>query len=198
MSQTLLSFWIELGVNLPTVVPRGLLNVGEFLTLLLSLLNDEEIKNHPLIFDLLQSKVNMMLNLSRTTLLNFEDQKALKFAKRFMNKEEKINPDINKLKRIFLRLDLLQRLPHDVSLIIFSYLNLEELGRCCQVSKKWQALVQTDSRWKALYPANFGKEKGATYFGDVGEEPPLPSDIDQILDAPCPSGLVRKSVRPIC
>jgi U-box domain-containing protein len=32
----------------------------------------------------------------------------------------------------------------------------------------------------------FGKEKWATYFGDVGEEPPLPPDIDKILAAQCP------------
>jgi hypothetical protein len=32
----------------------------------------------------------------------------------------------------------------------------------------------------------FGKAKWATYFGDVGVEPPLPCNIDQILKSPCP------------
>ena len=31
----------------------------------------------------------------------------------------------------------------------------------------------------------FGKEKWAQYFGDVGVEPPLPSNIGQILSSPC-------------
>ena len=32
----------------------------------------------------------------------------------------------------------------------------------------------------------FGKAKWALHFGDVGEEPPLPEDIEQILQGPCP------------
>jgi hypothetical protein len=32
----------------------------------------------------------------------------------------------------------------------------------------------------------FGKAAWEKYFGDIGIEPPLPSDIEQILNAPCP------------
>jgi len=32
----------------------------------------------------------------------------------------------------------------------------------------------------------FGKKKWAQYFGDIGAEPPLPRDIDMILNRPCP------------
>jgi hypothetical protein len=32
----------------------------------------------------------------------------------------------------------------------------------------------------------FGKTQWATYFGDVGEEPALPENIDEILNSPCP------------
>ncbi|MBS0649281.1 MAG: hypothetical protein JSS10_08680 [Verrucomicrobia bacterium] len=32
----------------------------------------------------------------------------------------------------------------------------------------------------------FGKELWAKYLGDIGKEPPLPSDIQQILQSPCP------------
>jgi hypothetical protein len=32
----------------------------------------------------------------------------------------------------------------------------------------------------------FGKAQWAKFFGDVGVEPPLPADIDKILDSPCP------------
>ncbi|MGZ6330812.1 MAG: SH3 domain-containing protein, partial [Parachlamydiaceae bacterium] len=32
----------------------------------------------------------------------------------------------------------------------------------------------------------FGKAKWATYFGDIGEEPPLPNNIQTILSSPCP------------
>jgi len=40
---------------------------------------------------------------------------------------------------------------------------------------------------KAQLPAiAFGKEKWAIYFGDVGVEPPLPPNIHEILQSPCP------------
>lgn len=32
----------------------------------------------------------------------------------------------------------------------------------------------------------FGKKKWAMYLGDIGEEPPLPQNIDEILKGPCP------------
>ena len=32
----------------------------------------------------------------------------------------------------------------------------------------------------------FGKTQWATYFGDVGKEPALPENIDEILNSPCP------------
>jgi hypothetical protein len=38
----------------------------------------------------------------------------------------------------------------------------------------------------ALPPAAFGAAKWAQYFGDVGDEPPLPPNIDRIMAAPCP------------
>ena len=32
----------------------------------------------------------------------------------------------------------------------------------------------------------FGKSKWAKYIGDIGEEPPLPKEIFQIMTSPCP------------
>ena len=37
-----------------------------------------------------------------------------------------------------------------------------------------------------LPPTAFGADAWKKYFGDVGVEPPLPPDIDQILSSPCP------------
>ena len=33
---------------------------------------------------------------------------------------------------------------------------------------------------------SFGKEQWETYFGKVGEAPPIPANIDEILNTPCP------------
>jgi hypothetical protein len=37
-----------------------------------------------------------------------------------------------------------------------------------------------------IFRSPFGAEEWSRYFGAVGIEPPLPPDIDQILDSPCP------------
>jgi len=52
-------------------------------------------------------------------------------------------------------------------------------------SDKTNVVVQKDEQ--VQYPKiAFGKKKWETYFGDIGEEPPLPKDIDKILKSPCP------------
>lgn len=48
-------------------------------------------------------------------------------------------------------------------------------------SNSVQILVQPD-----LPLIAFGKAKWAHYLGDIGIEPPLPPNIDQILNSPCP------------
>lgn len=47
--------------------------------------------------------------------------------------------------------------------------------------------VQQQKLQKGAIPdIAFGKAKWEKYFGDIGTEPPLPKDIDQILKSPCP------------
>jgi hypothetical protein len=55
----------------------------------------------------------------------------------------------------------------------------------------WQSSLTTESEeevdTKSLQlPAVFGSQEWSRYLGEVGEEPRLPSDINEILDSPCP------------
>ena len=77
--------------------------------------------------------------------------------------------------------------PEEISLAIFSYLNSQELTRCFCVNKTWKALASDEVLWNTLLPRiAFGKAQWETYFGDIGQVPPLPKDIHQILKSPCP------------
>lgn len=78
-----------------------------------------------------------------------------------------------------------ESLPTEIMLMVFSYLEPKDLGRCSQVSRVWKALAADESLWKAPAAA-FGAAKWNTYFGDVGKEPPLPSNIYQIMKSRCP------------
>src|SRR5438105_1254768 len=75
-------------------------------------------------------------------------------------------------------------LPSTVVREVFSYLNGKDLcGLCRKTNKEWRALA-SESRLSTRVMANtyaFGKEKWAKYFGDIGLEPPLPRNIEEIL-----------------
>lgn len=55
-----------------------------------------------------------------------------------------------------------------------------------QINPPQKIVVQEVKKETALPTIAFGAAKWATYFGDVGIEPPLPSNINQILKSPCP------------
>ncbi|MCB1073127.1 MAG: hypothetical protein KDK96_08530, partial [Chlamydiia bacterium] len=42
------------------------------------------------------------------------------------------------------------------------------------------------SNQDAIFTIAFGKAKWEKYFGDIGVEPPLPSNIEEVLNSPCP------------
>lgn len=79
------------------------------------------------------------------------------------------------------------RLPSDMISEIFSYLNADELANCKRVCKQWKTIASKEAFWYAMPPkVAFGKKQWAKYFGDIGDEPPLPKDIHKILKSPCP------------
>lgn len=74
--------------------------------------------------------------------------------------------------------------------VIFSFLNGTELSASSAVNKKWKAISKKYDNilWKTIIIRDwaFGKRKWAKYIGEIGEEPPLPEDIYEILTSPCP------------
>jgi len=62
------------------------------------------------------------------------------------------------------------------------------------VSKGGKAPIIQKGQFEGLETYAFGKAKWETYFGDIGEEPPLPPDIHEILAGRCPFDS-KKTVR---
>jgi NLR family CARD domain-containing protein 3 len=86
------------------------------------------------------------------------------------------------------RLDPAEALIKELFSDILSYLKSSSLNACCLVSKKWKQLASSDELWRVVISREiaFGKQQWATYFGDVGVEPPLSQNIYQILKSSCP------------
>eukprot|EP01136_Pigoraptor_vietnamica_P035836 Opistho-1_new@101600 len=65
----------------------------------------------------------------------------------------------------------------------------EELARfekAKQEKARMEAYIRQSTPITPLPPQAFGKKEWEKYFGDVGVEPPLPANIHQILQSPCP------------
>lgn len=78
-------------------------------------------------------------------------------------------------------------LPVEILYKIFSNLHPSDLGRCGLVSKQWQILANDESLIKTVYTSiPLGKKELENFFGKIGEEPPLPKNILDILKSPCP------------
>ncbi len=68
---------------------------------------------------------------------------------------------------------------------VFSFLDETSLRRCRQVSKDYFISATSDAVLKRNI-SFFGKQEWEKYFGEIGEVPPLPSNIIGVINAPCP------------
>lgn len=108
----------------------------------------------------------------------------------YSNKKYFIDQSLEKIEQAPERTeqDFFHLLPEEMIIKIFSKFNKHvDLGRCGMVSKRWQVLANDQTLWNALIPEiAIGKIEWESFFGDIGEVPPLPKNIDQILDSDCP------------
>jgi hypothetical protein len=193
-AQTLPRFWIEIGVDFPKAVLSDLGTAGELLMLLQTLLNKPEVQQHPGLVQKLRAKADIICDQAGTTPLGVEDQKFLKLAKRLLPEGEKLNTStVNMLIRAgstpprspLVAAAVKAPIPPDATAI--------KTPPPLSVASLATALPPVPSKvlpkipLKSTLPAiAFGKELWAKFLGDVGEEPPLPEDIDKIMKSPCP------------
>ena len=85
-----------------------------------------------------------------------------------------------------IRIDFIQKLPVELSLIVFSYLQKKDWSQCRLVSEKWSIIVATIQGLHIKKSVAFGAHQWSQYLGAVADEPSLPVDILKILTTPCP------------
>lgn len=93
--------------------------------------------------------------------------------------------------KLIVQKDPIKYLIEELAIECFSYLNGTELSRCCSVNKEWNNFLLKNEPYFPMMDLlskkiSFGKENWLKYFGDIGDEPPLPKDIFKILGSPCP------------
>lgn len=92
-----------------------------------------------------------------------------------------------RVKKLERRSDSILACNDDLNLQIFQYLDGIALAKSLKVSSGFCKLAKMEQLWKVLPPpaVAFGKREWAKYFGDIGEEPPLPKNIYHVLKNRC-------------
>lgn len=102
---------------------------------------------------------------------------AVDFGTSFMDKADVIPPPQNYIGAV----------PAEVLFIVFQCLSNADIAKVALTCKKFQYVVETPQIQRHLVEQfAFGPKDWNRYFGDVGESPPLPPDIMDILKSPCP------------
>jgi hypothetical protein len=181
-SQALPRFWIELGTDFPKVALSDIGTVRELLTLLLTLLNKAEVQQHPDLVQKLQAKADLLLDQTEATSLGDEDQKFLKLAKNMLIRVGRLLPEGEKLNTATVSTP-----PRSPLVAAAAKTPIPPAAALAPAHPLVPSKALPKIPLKSTLPAiAFGKELWAKYLGDVGEEPPLPPDIDKILKSPCP------------
>jgi len=162
-SQTLARFWIEVEIELPKS-PEVQLTIGAFLQKVLGLLEAQAIQQDIGLTKALEDKAKLLIVLDPNKTIPDQDAEFCCWAMQLLDSAGKVRTFVSKkllIPQIPLSPTTLQVIPTPII----------------------QPILPKVSQVPAIA---FGKAKWAQYFGDIGEEPPLPANIHQILLGPCP------------
>jgi serine/threonine protein kinase len=127
-------------------------------SLIFLILDHMEIKNYPTLSALLSSHVEALIDLPENDPLDNYNLKINKLSKMVIKPEGRISSSA-----------------------------ASALEKALSSSSVAAPVKSSASVMSAKIPSGaFGKAQWEKHFGDIGVEPPLPSDIEQILNAPCP------------
>jgi len=204
-SQALPKFWVEMIVDLP-VSPSNINpseTVGSLLDTLMALVDNQEVKKNTDLCKALEGKTKFLLTLSESKELSQEDLDLHKKIKRLIGQQGKVQtlvaesllgvlaspmqktPNVSKeVPSSQIKPPKPKSSPFDI-FKIFSHKPEKEptvpplLVNTQQVSSPLPVTPKIPSM-------AFGKAKWEQCFGDIGVEPALPTNIEEILDSQCP------------
>src|ERR1700733_14909271 len=145
--------------------------------LIIQLLDHPEIKNYPLLTPFLNGQMEKLFGLPEQP-LNTSSLKIYKIIQKMITADKKISPYVaGLLEKALSGPQGNPPVPSSVSPAAPTKIT----------SSPAPVLSPVKAPFLSVIPAvSFGKAQCEKYFGDVGIEPPLPPDIEQILDASCP------------
>ena len=165
---------------------------------ILDLLGSVEIKENKELAKALQEKADKLILVKPTDLLTNEDQQFYLWAQKLVDDAGNVR-DVVSRKLVEMhassnpkeKLEAKKREEQFFRFASTDYFSIKEPSE----AKKASASAPSRSSLSSKVPdMAFGKAKWEKYIGEVGEEPPLPADIDKILKDRCPFSFWPKRI----
>jgi hypothetical protein len=174
--QTLARFWIELGPDLltdPIKLPT-MITFNHLLEHILELLDIEVVQQNPQLHQMLEQKSEVLFACTLEDSLTPEDLKFYNYTLKLLDQTGKVRSVVLK------QLQQSQTPPSTPP-------TQKQFTPTISLPPSTPIITPVLQPTPITIPAYaFGKAKWATHFGDIGVEPTLPSNINQILQGPCP------------
>ena len=182
-SQALPRFWIELEIELPYAPSNSPQFVNELIPHITKLLQNPNVDNDQRLRNFLCKELGSLLALEGDAYLEERHETMYEQLRQVLDSQGKVNIQVSRI---------LTGTPQATTLI-------PSLPQPTQSIPPSNNLVTPQSFSKpevppepiqpqvspSIHPIAFGKDEWIKYFGDIGVEPPLPANIENILNAPC-------------
>jgi hypothetical protein len=148
----------------------------ELLQRLLRLLDNPKIHQNAPLAEIFSQKINVLFDTPENASLSPQDQVFYRQIVNLLDQEGKVRKVVQE--------QLLNRSPFNTSVTPLATSSVSTTTAMTPSSSA--ILIEASSSLSTLPAIAFGRKKWQTYFGDIGVEPSLPSNIQEILTSPCP------------
>ena len=188
-SQALNRFWVELEVDLPNLMqllaaPDEPQFVEELIPHIKKVLQNSHVDRDKKLRNMLYKELAALLTMEEDDDLEPHHLELFKSLNQLIDQDGKINKAI-RAEVVGVKPSLNPTPQQKQPIQASSYSSIPTTTKKEAIAKPEKPLVAKLSA-PAVPAMAFGKAKWAKHFGDIGVEPPLPNNINQILNSPCP------------
>ena len=195
-SQALPRFWVELAIELTYVPSDRPQFVNELIPHIMKLLQNPNIDRYERLRNYLCKELEFLLILKEDEYLEERHETMYEQLKHILDSQGKVNSQVSRaLTGTPQATTVIFPSPQPIQTIISPPSNNLVSPQPCPPNHSIPPTVQAKVL-SSIPSIAFGKADWEKYFGDIGMEPPLPANIEKILNEPCsfwPNKKVRET-----
>ena len=180
-SQTLPRFWVELELELPYIPSDTPQFVNELIPHLMKLLQNPNVDIDKKLRNYLCRELGSLLNRKEDDYLEERHKAMYEKLKQLLDSQGKVNMQLSRALMEASKATVTAPSPPSPS----ENLVLSQSFSPNNSMSFPSTLTAKDNVSSSILSITFGKADWEKYFGDIGLEPPLPANIEEILNEPC-------------